>query len=74
MTNQEILKIAMAQSAIDLCADPKDFEQSENVIVTSRENKDARRYLNLPFSCQLVSYGNNIVASVLPEFREITEN
>ena len=74
MTNQEILKIAMAQSAIDLCADPKDFEQSENVIVTSRENKDARRYLNLPFSCQLVSYGNNIVASVLPEFHEITEN
>ena len=74
MTNQEILKIAMVQSAIDLCADPKDFEQSENVIVMSRENKDARRYLNLPFSCQLVSYGNNIVASVLPEFREITEN
>ena len=74
MTNQEILKIAMAQSAIDLCADPKDFEQSENVIVTSCENKNARRYLNLPFSCQLVSYGNNIVASVLPEFREITEN
>ena len=74
MTNQEILKIAMAQSAIDLCADPKDFEQSENVIVMSRENKDARRYLNLPFSCQLVSYGNNIVASVLPEFHEITEN
>ena len=74
MTNQEILKIAMAQSAIDLCADPKDFEQSENVIVTSRENKNARRYLNLPFSCQLVSYGNNIVASVLPEFHEITEN
>ena len=69
MTNQEILKIAMAQSAIDLCADPKDFEQSENVIVTSRENKNARRYLNLPFSCQLVSYGNNIVASVLPEFQ-----
>ena len=74
MTNQEILKIAMAQSAIDLCADPKDFEQSENVIVTSHENKNARRYLNLPFSCQLVSYGNNIVASVLPEFHEITEN
>ncbi len=73
MTNQEILKIAMAQSAIDLCADPADFEKSENVIVTSRENEGARRYLKLPFSCQLVSYGNNIVASVLPEFREITE-
>ena len=74
MTNQEILKIAMAQSATDLCADPADFEKSENVVVTSHENDSARRYLKLPFSCQLVSYGNNVVASVSPEFREIAEN
>ena len=74
MTNQEILKIAMTQSAIDLCAEPSDFEKSENVIVTSRNNEGARRYLHLPFSCQLVSYGNNVVASVSPEYREITEN
>ena len=74
MTNQEILIIAMAQSAIDLCAEPSDFGKSENVIVTSRENECARRYLKLPFSCQLVSYGNNVVASVSPEFREIAEN
>ena len=32
MTNQEILKIAMAQSATDLCAEPADFEKSENAI------------------------------------------
>ena len=64
----------MAQSAIDLCAEPADFEKSENVIVTSRENDGARRYLKLPFSCQLVSYGNNVVVSVSPEFREIVEN
>ena len=74
MTNQEILKIAMEQSAVDICAAPADFEKNENVIVISRENNDARRYLKLPFSCQLVSYGNNVVASVSPEFREITEN
>lgn len=73
MTNQEILKIAMAQSAIDLCADPTDFEKEENVVVISRENKGARRYLSLPFSCQLVSYGNNVVASVSTEFYEIAE-
>ena len=64
----------MAQSAIDLAADARDFEKSENVVVTSRESGGARRYLKLPFSCQLVSYGNNVVASVSPEFREITEN
>ena len=74
MTNQEILQIAMAQSAIDLCAEPADFGKSENVIVTSHENEGARRYLQLPFSCQLVSYGGNVVASVSPEFRKITEN
>ena len=74
MINQEILKIAMAQSAIDLCAEPTDFEKSENIIVTSHESDGARRYLKLPFSCQLVSYGNNVVASVSPEFRQITEN
>ena len=74
MTNQEILRIAVAQSAVDLCADPTDFEKSENVVVMSQECDGARRYLKLPFSCQLVSYGNNVVASVSPEFREIAEN
>lgn len=73
MTNKDILKIAMEQSAIDLCAKVEDFKKSENVIVLSKENDGARKYLKLPFSCQLVTYGNNIVASVLPEFREITE-
>ena len=74
MTNQEILKIAMTQSAVDLCADASDFEKSENVIVPSHVSEGARRYLKLPFSCQLVYYGNNVVASVSPEFREIAEN
>ena len=73
MTNNEILKIAMEQSAKDLCAIASDFEKQENVIVLSQKNDKARKYINLPFSCQLVSYGNNIVASVSPEFREITE-
>ncbi|MBR5452640.1 MAG: GNAT family N-acetyltransferase [Clostridia bacterium] len=74
MDNKKILKIAMAQSAVDLSADPADFEKSENVIVTSKENIGARRYLKLPFSCQLVSYGSNVVASVSDGFREITED
>lgn len=73
LTNKEILRIAMEQSALDLCANAADFEKSENVIVISNENEHARRYLKLPFSCQLVSYGNNIVASVSPEFYETTE-
>lgn len=73
MDNKEILRIAMEQSAIDLSAEACDFEKNENVIVVSKENKAARKYLHLPFSCQLVSYGNNIVASVSPEFYDMTE-
>lgn len=73
MTNQVILKIAMTQSAIDLSCKVSDFEKNKNVVVLSQENESARRYLKLPFSCQLVSYGNNIVASVSPEFHEMTE-
>ena len=70
MTNQEILNIAMRQSAEDLSCAPEDFLKNENVIVISKENENARRYLTLPFSCQLVSYGSNIVASVDPALTE----
>ena len=73
MTNQEILKIAMVQSALDLNAEPVDFENNKNIIILSRDNRKARRYLTLPFSCQIVSYGNNAVASVSPEFFDLTE-
>lgn len=73
MTNQDILKIAMEQSAVDLCVEATDFEKHENVVVLSHSNEGARRYLRLPFSCQIVSYGNNAVASVSPEFKEMTE-
>ena len=74
MTNKEIFRIAMEQSAVDLGASCEDFLRSENVIVDSVVSEGARRYLKLPFSCQLVSYGNNVVASVSPEFRRITED
>ncbi len=73
MTNQEILQIAMLQSAIDLTCDPTDFYKETPVIVTSKQHPDARRYLKLPFSFQLVSYGNNVVASVSEEYHEMTK-
>lgn len=70
MTNQEILHIAMAQSAIDLNCQPEDFCCKENKVVISENNSEARRYLELPFACNLVSYGNNIVASVQKEYED----
>lgn len=64
MTNDEIYRIAMEQSAIDLNCHPGDFLKNEHVVVISEKHPEARKYLTLPFECQLVSYGNNIVASV----------
>lgn len=63
MNHQDILNIALKQSAIDLSCQPEDFLKQENVVVISKPNAKARRYLQLPFFCQLVTYGNNIVAS-----------
>ena len=73
MTNKKILQIALEQSAIDCHCQAEDFSKEENVVVLSEKNEGARRYLELPFSCQLVSYGNNIVASVQKPYRKLVE-
>lgn len=44
------------------------------MIVESVENPLARRYLKLPLPCNLISYGNNIVASIQPEYRAIVND
>lgn len=67
MTNNEIIKIAMQQSAIDSNCSMEDFEKTKNMVVISKPNEKARKYLELPFFCDLTSYGNNIVASVSKE-------
>lgn len=74
MTNKEILEIAMRQSAIDMNCNEVDFLSNENVVVTSNCNADARRYLTLPFYCNLVSYGNNIVASVNNDIADVVKD
>ncbi len=73
MTNQEILRIAMEQSAIDANCSPEDFAQKENKIVYSQNNTAARKYLKLPLYCNLISYGNNIVASINKEIEEVVK-
>jgi hypothetical protein len=63
MTNKDILNIAMQQSAIDSNCNVDDFESFENKVVISSKKTNARKYLELPFLCDLTSYGNNIIAS-----------
>ena len=74
MTNEDILRIAMRQSAVDLGCAPQDFLQKENKIVISKQNVGARKYLELPFECNLVSYGNNIVASVREDIKDTVKD
>jgi len=71
MTNKEMLKIAMKQSAYDSNCNEADFINSENKVVLSALNKKARKYLESPFLLDLTSYGNNIVASVSKGYEEI---
>ncbi len=71
MTNKEILQTAMRQSAVDLNCVADDFLQYTPKIVFSAPHPEARKYLTLPFSCNLVSYGNNVVASVNEQTADI---
>ena len=70
MTNREIPDIAMRQSATDLGCSPTDLTAAENIVVRSVKNDKARIYLELPFICNMVSYGSNIVASAGEGFED----
>ena len=72
-TNKLIKEIAMQQSAYDANCEAADFTRRENVITISKENPLARKYLELPHVCNLISYGDNIVATISQEYREIVE-
>ncbi len=62
MDNNRILQIALQQSAYDCSCKPEDFKGYKNLVYESVPSDKARKYLELPHICDLVSYGNNIVA------------
>lgn len=66
MTNSEILQIALEQSALELNCRPEDLLDGGYRVVRSAAHPAARIYLELPFACNLVSYGSGVVASVRP--------
>lgn len=71
MTNQEILNIALQQSAYDCNCKPEDFMKDTNVVTLSKKHPKARCYLPLPLKCDLVSYGSNIVAQTSEQLADI---
>lgn len=74
MTNQDIWRTALNQSAIDCNCKAEDFLKSESLVTISRTHPKARKYLPLPFACDLVSYGNNIVAQCSEKLAPVVEN
>lgn len=62
MTDKDIMRTALQQSAYDCNCEPEDFYKGENVITRSVKNENSRKCLPLPFECDMVSYGSNIVA------------
>ena len=71
MTNRDILTIALEQSAYDCNCSPEDFLSVKHVMTISRAHPKARKYIPLPLQCDLVSYGNNIVAQTSPKLAEV---
>ena len=67
LSNQDVLRIAVTQSAYDMNCQPEDFWKTENVVTISKPHPLARKYLQLPLHCDLVSYGSNVVAQVHEE-------
>ena len=71
MTNTDILKIALEQSAIESCCAPEDFFKEENVVALSQERAGRRAYLAEPYVFDLTSYGKNVVACVREGLQEV---
>ncbi len=67
LTNGEIMAIALEQSAVDCNCSPRDFLSGQGLVTISRADPRARKYLPLPFACDLVSYGSCIVAQTSRE-------
>ena len=74
MTNCEMMEIAMRQSAEDMGCHVEDFKADKNVVVPINLGKKARKYLKEPITCNLVSYGNNIVAQVREDLRDTVKD
>ena len=73
MTNRDIMRIAMEQSAEDMGCRPEDFLAADNVIAPLRLGARARAYYREPILCNFISYGSNIVAATTEEVSGIVK-
>ena len=71
MTNKDVLKTALEQSAEDIGCAAEDLLSNENKIVPLKLGTNAKKYYKLPIGCNFISYGNNVVAACTEETFEI---
>lgn len=74
MTNEEIIRIATAQSAKDIGCEADDFFKEENVVVPLKLGQDAKKYYMLPIGCNFISYGNNVVAAATKQCLKVVND
>ena len=73
MTTQDMLRIAMDQSAEDIGCSAEDFLSDRSIVVPFRLGAGAKKYYKLPIGCNFISYGNNIVAACADEYIDIVK-
>ena len=71
MTNKDLLRIAMEQSAADIGCKTEDFLSDKNVIVPFKFGDNVKKYYKMPIGCNCISYGNNIVVSANEELYDL---
>lgn len=76
MTREQIWDLARRQSAWDLGCEPGDFQKDAPVVVLSKADPRARKYLTLPFYCaawcNLPSVRNAIRSGFRPAWVEMS--
>ena len=73
MNNDELLEIAMQQSAEDIGCAPTDFLLKSNIVVPLKLGSKAKKYYSEPMGCNFISYGNNIVVGACNDITDIIE-
>lgn len=72
-TNEEIVKIALKQSAIDINCKVENFLSNKNMVVPFKLKDKAKVYYEEPIVANFVSYGNNVVVSAIDPIRYIAK-
>lgn len=72
-TNEEIVKIALEQSAIDTNCRVENFLSNKNMVVSFKLRDKTKVYYEEPIAANFVSYGNNVVVSARDPIRYVVK-